>query len=131
LFVHFAFVFGCCSEIFPLRAKSVGVATTTGVNWCCNLLISFTFLDLCNAVTRFGAFWLYGGVGALGFVWFYFTLPETRGKKLEEIEALFDSVGNKGRSNSSGSGSTADAAERTAFLQQSLSGGGSLNAAEE
>ena len=31
------------------------------------------------------------GVGALGFAWFYFALPETRGKRLEEIEALFDS----------------------------------------
>lgn len=77
------------SEIFPLRAKAVGVATTTSVNWSCNLLIAFTFLDLCKAITTYGAFWLYGGVAVVGTVWFAFALPETRGKKLEEIEALF------------------------------------------
>lgn len=77
------------SEIFPLRAKSVGVATTTAVNWTCNLLIAFTFLDLCKAITAFGAFWLYGGIALVGFVWFAVALPETRGKRLEDIEALF------------------------------------------
>jgi len=77
------------AEIFPLRAKSVGVASTTTVNWACNLLIAFTFLDLCSAITTYGAFWLYGGVAAVGCLWFAVALPETKGKPLEDIEALF------------------------------------------
>jgi hypothetical protein len=32
---------------------------------------------------------MYGGVAALGAVWLYFVLPETKGLSLEEIEQLF------------------------------------------
>ena len=38
---------------------------------------------------RYGAFWLYMGVAVLGIAYFHIALPETRGKSLEEIEALF------------------------------------------
>lgn len=77
------------SEIFPLKARSTGLSVTTLVNWVCNLLISFTFLDLCKAMTVYGTFWLYGAVAFAGLVLFYVMLPETKGKSLEEIEAMF------------------------------------------
>jgi len=32
---------------------------------------------------------MYGSVAAVGFVWLYFCLPETKGLSLEEIERLF------------------------------------------
>lgn len=37
-----------------------------------------------------GAFFLYAGFAALGLLFVYGCLPETKGKKLEEIESLFD-----------------------------------------
>lgn len=37
-----------------------------------------------------GAFFLYAGFAALGLVFIYGCLPETKGKKLEEIESLFE-----------------------------------------
>ncbi|RXM31592.1 Proton myo-inositol cotransporter [Acipenser ruthenus] len=37
-----------------------------------------------------GAFFLYSGLAALGFLFIYGCLPETKGKKLEEIESLFE-----------------------------------------
>jgi len=36
-----------------------------------------------------GAFWLYSGLAALGFLFIYLFLPETKGKHLEEVELLF------------------------------------------
>ena len=38
---------------------------------------------------RPATFWMYGGIAAVGAVWLCWSLPETAGKTLEEIEALF------------------------------------------
>jgi SP family myo-inositol transporter-like MFS transporter 13 len=77
------------SEIYPLHARSLGVSLATATNWCSNLLISFTFLDLTRSVGSPEAFWIYAAVGVAGWVWFYFNLPETRGLDLEKIGELF------------------------------------------
>ena len=88
------------SEIYPLHARSLGVSLATMTNWCSNLLISYTFLDLTRAVTTPGAFWIYAAVGVLGWAWFYCNLPETRGLPLEKIGELFarpgDAVATRG-----------------------------------
>ncbi|MBQ8241264.1 MAG: MFS transporter, partial [Bacteroides sp.] len=34
----------------------------------------------------YGTFWIYTAICALGFVYFYRVLPETKGKSLEELE---------------------------------------------
>lgn len=36
-----------------------------------------------------GAFFLYAGISFTGFMIFYFFAPETRGRRIEEIERLF------------------------------------------
>lgn len=77
------------SEIFPLKARSAGISAATTVNWVCNLLVSFTFLDLCKDITTYGAFWLYAGISLVGLAFFAVKLPETRGKSLEEIQEFF------------------------------------------
>lgn len=77
------------SEIYPLWARSTGNAFATATNWACNLVISMTFLSLTEWITRYGAFWLYGGISFCGWVFFYFRVPETKGKSLEELEHLF------------------------------------------
>ena len=78
------------SEIYPLWARSTGNAFATATNWSCNLLISMTFLSLTEWITRYGAFWLYGGIAFLGWIFFFFYVPETKGKSLENLEHLFD-----------------------------------------
>ncbi|KAK3711146.1 hypothetical protein QZH41_020717 [Actinostola sp. cb2023] len=76
------------SEIFPLWARSKGIASTTAVNWMCNLVIALTFLDLMKWMTRPGAFWLYGSISLAGLIFFYALVPETKGKSLEELETI-------------------------------------------
>ncbi|KAH7637422.1 proton myo-inositol cotransporter-like protein [Dermatophagoides farinae] len=77
------------SEIYPLWARSFCYSVSTSFNWFFNLLISLTFLTLTNLLTIYGAFYLYAGLSLFGLVMFFFILPETKGKKLEEIECLF------------------------------------------
>ncbi|GAB6028142.1 hypothetical protein CHUAL_002355 [Chamberlinius hualienensis] len=77
------------SEIFPLWARSTSYAITTSFNWLFNMLVSMTFLTLTQVITKYGAFYLYAGLAALGFLIFLLILPETRGKSLEEVEGLF------------------------------------------
>ncbi|NXL97457.1 MYCT protein, partial [Tyrannus savana] len=78
------------SEIYPLWARSTGNACSSGVNWVFNVLVSLTFLHTAEYLTYYGAFFLYAGFAALGLIFIYGCLPETKGKKLEEIESLFE-----------------------------------------
>ncbi|XP_035281067.1 proton myo-inositol cotransporter-like isoform X2 [Anguilla anguilla] len=79
------------SEIYPLWARSTGNACSSGVNWIFNVLVSLTFLHVAQYLTYYGAFFLYAGLALLGFIFIYGCLPETKGRRLEEIEALFES----------------------------------------
>lgn len=98
LFVYlacFASGMGCMpwtinAEIYPLRVRSFALSLATSVNWCANLLVSFTFLSIIDALAPHGAFWLYAALAALGFVYLWRALPETKGLALEEIQQIFD-----------------------------------------
>ncbi|XP_028813824.1 solute carrier family 2 member 13b isoform X2 [Denticeps clupeoides] len=88
------------SEIYPLWARSTGNACSAGVNWIFNVLVSLTFLHVAEYLTYYGAFFLYSGLALLGLIFIFSCLPETKGRRLEEIESLFESrlciCGNQG-----------------------------------
>lgn len=98
LFVYlacFASGMGCMpwtinAEIYPLRVRSFALSLATSVNWFSNLLVSFTFLSVIDALAPYGAFWLYAAIAAVGFVYLYRELPETKGLALEEIQQIFE-----------------------------------------
>ncbi|KAK7312356.1 hypothetical protein VNO77_36147 [Canavalia gladiata] len=77
------------SEIFPLRLRAQGAAMGVVVNRVTSGVISMTFLSLSKAITIGGAFFLFGGIAIVGWIFFYTMLPETRGKTLEEMEGSF------------------------------------------
>ena len=78
------------SEIYPLRTRSKAAGLGTFANWIFNFIVSLTFLLLIDALGQSGAFWLYAGVGVFTFFFCLKLVPETKGKRLEEIEAEFN-----------------------------------------
>ncbi|ESW24826.1 hypothetical protein PHAVU_004G163600 [Phaseolus vulgaris] len=78
------------SEIFPLRLRAQGSSLAISVNRLVSGIVSMTFLSVSEAITFGGMFFVFGGVMACATLFFYCFLPETKGKNLEEIEALFE-----------------------------------------
>ncbi|KAL4624365.1 solute carrier family 2, facilitated glucose transporter member 10 [Arapaima gigas] len=74
------------SEIFPAWLRGRAFALTSCFNCAANLIVTFSFLNLIDALGISRTFLLYGVVGVVAVLFIYTTLPETKGKSLEEID---------------------------------------------
>lgn len=78
------------SEIYPLWARSAGGSLATATNWTFNLVVSMSFLTLTETLTKYGTYWLFVGIVFIGLIFMIITVPETKGKRLEDVEELFE-----------------------------------------
>jgi hypothetical protein len=62
------------------------MSVATVVNWAANFAVSYLFLQLVGAVGKPITFWIYAAFGILSFGFFFWRLPETRHRSLEQIE---------------------------------------------
>jgi sugar porter (SP) family MFS transporter len=74
------------SEIFPNRVRGTAVSVAVSALWIASFILIYTFPRLNQAVGAAGTFWIYAAICAAGFVFVKLRLPETKGKRLEEIE---------------------------------------------
>ncbi len=77
------------SEIFPNRVRGKAMAIATSSLWISSFMVTISFPMINELLNSSGAFWLYSLICALGFVYIFLKLPETKGKSLEEIEMEF------------------------------------------
>jgi len=77
------------NEIFPAQIRARGVALATAVNWGSAFLVSQFFLSLVNVLGSAWTFWLLALFCALGWIWIYLRVPETRGLTLETIQDMW------------------------------------------
>ncbi|KAJ7882280.1 general substrate transporter [Mycena leptocephala] len=76
------------SEIFPMRIRAVGTAVCTCANWACNVLISqVSPIGMARLQYRF--YILFVVMNVVNGLVVYFFFPETKGKSLEEMDAVF------------------------------------------
>ncbi|WVZ90374.1 hypothetical protein U9M48_036681 [Paspalum notatum var. saurae] len=81
------------SEILPLRLRAQGTGVGTAVNRVMSAVVGMTFISMYEAVGMAGSFYIFAAAAAAAWVFVYTCLPETKGRSLEEMEALFDSAG--------------------------------------
>jgi hypothetical protein len=80
------------SEIFAtsIRAKAMSVATF--FNRITATLMSSTFLSTVNAIGKGAFFLMLAGICVVVGIFFYFFLPETKGRSLEDMSIYFAEI---------------------------------------
>jgi SP family galactose:H+ symporter-like MFS transporter len=78
------------AEIFPAGARGRFMSAATTANWLANLVVALTFLTLVDDLGRPAVFIFYAvaAFSALSFVYVY--VPETKGRSLEMIDAIWE-----------------------------------------
>jgi sugar porter (SP) family MFS transporter len=76
------------AEIFPNRLRSAGVSAAVSALWISSFALTYSYPFINRALGNAGAFFTYGLICAAGAVFVWFFVPETKGRTLEEIEAL-------------------------------------------
>lgn len=74
------------SEIFPNRIRGAAMAVAVSALWIACFILTYTFPYLNAKLGPAATFWLYAGICAVGFIFIFLRLPETKSKSLEEIE---------------------------------------------
>lgn len=77
------------SEIFPVKVRGVASAVCVLTNWSMAFMVTKTFQDMMSALTSAGTFWLFSSMCVLNLIFTTAFLPETKGKSLEQIQAIF------------------------------------------
>lgn len=85
------------SEIFPNTIRGAAVAIAVAFQWIFNFIVSSTFVPMYNMELggmgdRFGhmfAYALYGVICVIAAIFVYKLVPETKGKTLEDMTALW------------------------------------------
>jgi sugar porter (SP) family MFS transporter len=75
------------SELFPNRLRGIAISFVGLINSGVSFLVQWVFPWELDTLGSSGTFLLYGIFAALGLVFIIRTIPETKGKSLEEIEA--------------------------------------------
>jgi sugar porter (SP) family MFS transporter len=101
------------AELFPTRLRSPGVALAVASQWASNFIWSFS-TPYILAGLGWATFLLFGVLDLVIAGWVMVFLPETRGKRLEEVRMLFEG-GREGR-HSDGDGENGFEGEREGLV---------------
>jgi len=82
-------------EVYPTQVRGIIGGLTTCSAHLFVFAVVKTFPLIQHTASNHGSFWIYGSISLLGTIFFYFYLPETKGRTLHEIEDYFS-----GRTNS-------------------------------
>lgn len=76
------------SELFPLHVRGIAISAVGFVNSAVSAGVQFVFPWELSTIGSAATFLIYGLFAVLGLVFIIFKVPETKGKSLEELEAI-------------------------------------------
>ncbi|MFT7163031.1 MAG: SP family arabinose:H+ symporter-like MFS transporter [Bacteroidia bacterium] len=76
------------SELFPLHVRGIAISAVGFVNSAVSAGVQFVFPWELSTIGSSATFLIYGLFALLGLVFIIFKVPETKGKSLEELEAI-------------------------------------------
>ncbi|KAI0016321.1 putative sugar transporter [Xylariomycetidae sp. FL0641] len=106
-FMLYSFSYNCGGGSIPyllggeipnaaLREKTQSLGTSWNVVWA--FVTNYAIPYMINTI-HFQVGWVFGGISTLALVYTFFFLPETKGRSLEDIDALFEKANNPFRPN--------------------------------
>lgn len=100
------------AEIYPLRLRAIGGSIAMTFHFVNQYGNSKAVPEMFIGLTHAGTMFFFSGITLIGLVWVWFFLPETSGRSLEAIDAIFElpwyKIGRQGRQLTEGYGSTAE-----------------------
>ncbi|KAL9296583.1 hypothetical protein ACSQ67_022479 [Phaseolus vulgaris] len=75
------------SEIFPIRTRGKGISLAVLTNFASNAVVTFAFSPLKELLGAENLFLLFGAIAILSLLFVIFSVPETKGLSLEDIES--------------------------------------------
>ncbi|KAL4459129.1 hypothetical protein ABPG75_013994 [Micractinium tetrahymenae] len=93
-----------CGEVFPLKVRGQAIALATLTNFGSNFLVSLLLPSIQETFGQGATYFTFAAIGVAAVVTIQAIVPETKGKTLEEIEALWTPGGEAAGQGGSGSG---------------------------
>jgi len=78
------------SEIFPNRVRGAAMSIAVTALWVASFILTYTFPLFNHSLGAAKTFWIYAAICVAGFLFIKARLPETKGKTLQQIEALWN-----------------------------------------
>lgn len=81
------------NEVFPASVRGRAVAVATALNWFAAWAVTQTFLSIVEVTSTSGAFLIFAFFCVVTLVFVRRRVPETKGKTLEEVQAMWADEG--------------------------------------
>ncbi|XP_026730626.1 facilitated trehalose transporter Tret1 [Trichoplusia ni] len=76
-------------EVFSAKTRAGGAGVASAIGYIFGFLTNKMYISMVDSLSIWGTYGFYGVVCFVGVVVFYFILPETEGKKLNDIESHY------------------------------------------
>ena len=77
------------AEIFPMRVRAKAIALSTASNWLFNFGLAWAVPPSLSTIA-YKTYFMFGTFNLAAFIHIFFMFPETAGRTLEEVEAIFE-----------------------------------------
>ena len=80
-------------ELLPMKVRGILAGTLTSITYAFAFGITAGYPFIVGALNDYGTFWIFSGLALVSLIIIILYLPETKGKSLEEIEAMWAVAG--------------------------------------